>query len=279
MKDILTKFGAVTVALAMSGLPAIAFAEGSDSERIQVTSIEAQTVESRTSADIESTREGQKQTAEVPREQQKQGAEVSREQAKQQLEASSSEQGRPSVKGDREDDDFELEDDSDRAVSSDDLNRKIEMRKRALDREAASSTPNRKDIVENANPVRLAVHSLLASKDLLGGIGSQVSEIAKEMNHSVASTTDAEVKIKSRGFLSRLLFGGDKTSAEMIASEAAQNQTRIDSLTALLGQADVAADVQATLTAQITALKDAQERLKTLADREKSAWGLFSWRF
>jgi len=268
MKDTFTKFGAVAVALAMSGLPAVAFAEGAENDSVQVTSVEAQTVEGRTGADVETTREGQKQSAEVLR-----------EQAKQQIEASSSTQGRPSVKGDREDDDFELEDDSDRAVSFDDLNRKIEVRKRTLDREAASSTPNRKDIVRNANPVRLAVHSLLASKDLLGGIGQQVSEIAKEMNHSVASTTDAEVKIKSRGFVIRLFFGGDKTSAEMIASEAAQNQTRIDSLTALLGQSNVSVDVQATLTAQITALKDAQARLEALAAKEKSAWGLFSWRF
>lgn len=284
MKNIFTKFGAVAVALAMSGAPAVAFAEntGAGNDAVQVTAVESQTVDNRTSAGVESTREGQQQQGEVSREQQKQSAEVSREAQKQQAEASR-EQEKQQFEASRQDElDLELEDDSDRAVSSDDLVQKIEVRKHQLEQEVASSTPDRKDIVENANPVRLAVHALLASRDLLdtkGGIGAQVSEIAKQVNDSVASTTKAEVKIQSRGFLTRLLFGGDSTSAEVIAQEAAQNQARIDSLNALLAQANVSADVQATLNAQITALKDAQARLQALADREQKAWGLFSWRF
>jgi len=230
----------------------------------------------------EQAREGQKQAAEVSREAQKQAAEVSREQQKQQLEASSSDQGRPSIQGGNLEEqgiDLELENDQEQATSNDDLNQKIEVRRHQLEQEVASSSPDHQKIVENANEVRLAVHSLLASKDLIGGIGGQVSDIAKEVNNSVASTTNAEAKIQSRGFLTRLLFGGDSTSAEVIAQEAAQNQARIDKLMALLGQANVPADVQATLTAQITALKDAQARLQDLAQREQKAWGLFSWRF
>ena len=159
------------------------------------------------------------------------------------------------------------------------MKQKIELRKQELDDEEASSTPKTRDIMKNANPVRLAVHSLLASKDLLGGIGPQVSEIAKRMNDSVATTTEVEAKVKSRGFLARIFFGGDSTSADIIAKEATQNQARIDSLTTLLNQANVSADVQATLKAQITALQTAQTRLKALAEREKKACGLFSWRF
>ena len=47
---------------------------------------------------------------------------------------------------------------------------------------AATSSPADQAIASSTNPVRLAVHSLLASKDLLGGIGQQVSTIAKQMN-------------------------------------------------------------------------------------------------
>ena len=191
-------------------------------------------------------------------------------------------EGRAEVRMNDDDDTWEidLEDDEDSAFSLDDLKQKIEKRKLELDDEEASTTPSsRRDAIKNANPVRLAVHSLLASKDLLGGIGQQVSVIAREMNDSVASTTAAEAKAQSRGLLSRLFFGGDRTSAEVIAGVAEKNQQRIDTLTALLADANVSAEVTVVLEAQIAALKDAQARLKELADREKSAWGLFSWRF
>lgn len=187
-----------------------------------------------------------------------------------------------------ESEDMEIEDrgrihldleDEDAAFSFDDLKQKIEKRKHELEQEVASSSPEHKNIVENANEVRLAVHSLLSSKELLGGIGQQVSEVAKQMNDSVATTTDVEAKIQSRSFLTRLFFGGDKTSAEVIAQEAAQNQKRIAVLTELLGQATISADMQAVLKEQISALQVAQTHLQDLADKEKSAWGLFSWRF
>lgn len=191
-------------------------------------------------------------------------------------------EGRVEVRMNDDDDTWEidLEDDEDSAFSLDDLKQKIETRKHELDDEEASTTPDsRRDAIKNANPVRLAVHSLLASKDLLGGIGQQVSVIAREMNDSVASTTAAEAKAESRGFLTRLFFGGDRTAADVIAKEVAENNQRIADLEALLGEVGVAADVQATLSAQIDALKDAQMRLEALAQREQKLWGLFSWRF
>ena len=272
MKKNIYTVGTVALALVMSGLPALALAEsnGGEGQGDGVAAVQTQRVQ-------ESTRE-----------QQKQNTEIAREEQKQQLEASSSvgqaNSTRQSIKGGDEEQEgtaiaLELEDDSVTATSNDDLNQKIEKRKQQLEQEVASSSPEHQTIVANANEVRLAVHALLASKDLIGGIGQQVSEIAKEVDHSVASTTNAEAKIQSRGFLMRLLFGGDTTSAEVIAQEAAQNQARIDSLTALLGQTNISADVQATLRTQITALKDAQTRLQDLAQKEKSAWGLFSWRF
>jgi len=165
------------------------------------------------------------------------------------------------------------------ALSLEQLKQMMEVRKHELDDEEASTTPEDRDIVKNANPMRLAVHTLLASKELLGGIGGQVSEIAKHMNDSIATTTDAEAQIQSRGFLMHLLFGGDSAAANVIKEQVAQNQQRIDDLTKLLGEANVPVDIQATLTAQITALKEAQARLEALAQKEQSKWGLFSWRF
>ncbi|MDP2655301.1 MAG: hypothetical protein Q8P17_01935 [bacterium] len=159
------------------------------------------------------------------------------------------------------------------------LKAKIELREKELDQDEASTTSEEQDIVRNTNPVRLAVHAFLNSRDILGGIGEQVSEIAKEMNDSNATTTRMEIKMHSRGFLTRLFFGGDRNSAEIISRIVIRNQELIEDLTALLDQANISADVRVTLNAQITALENAQTRLMNLATKERSNWGIFSWRF
>lgn len=261
--------GTVTLALLMGGLPAAALAENGVGEVKVDTQVRVQTQLSG-----EATREQQKQTEEVARAEQKGQLEATNS------ENSSDEQGEVGKsENDQDEIDLDLEEEGVLARTSDDLNQKIEERKHELEQEVASTSPEHQAIVADANEVRLAVHSLLASKELLGGIGQQVSEIAKEVDHSVASTTNAEAKIQARGFLLRLLFGGDSTSADVIAQVAAQNQARIENLTTLLSQANISVEVQATLTAQIAALKAAQVRLQDLAQKEKSAWGLFSWRF
>jgi len=279
MKNNFYRAGGVAVALALGILPAAAFAQsqsmssGDDDASIQATSL---VQEEGTSMSVSARAED-----ESTQEQKQQG--VSQKSQTQRFEVSDANE-ESSVDEDQdidEEDDFsfDLEDDEDRAFSSDDLKQRIEIRKQKLDDEEASTTPELRDVMSGANGMRLAVHALLSAQDLIGGIGQQVSEIAKEVDRSVASTTSAEIKIQSRGFFTRFLFGGDSTSAEVIAQEAAQNQSRIDSLTALLAQANISADVQVTLKAQITALQTAQARLQAFAEKEKAAWGLFSWRF
>lgn len=166
------------------------------------------------------------------------------------------------------------------ARSLEHLKQMIQERRAMLDDEAASTTPEVRRLFNGAKSMSVAVHALLASRDLLGGgIGAQVSDIARRVDDSAATTTNAEAKIHSRGFLTKILFGGDKTAAEIISQEVVQNQERIDALTVLLGQANVPTDIQAELTAQIAALQEAQERLESVAQGEKKAWGIFSWRF
>ncbi|MEK7144849.1 MAG: hypothetical protein AAB794_03275 [Patescibacteria group bacterium] len=174
---------------------------------------------------------------------------------------------------------FELERNVTSVFSFDDLKQSMEQRKQELEDELASTTSQTQDILEGANQVRLAVHALLASKDMLGGIGQQVSQIAQQMNDSVATTTNAETKIQSRSFFSNLLFGGDRGAADTISKEVTKGQENITKLTELLNQTNVSTEVQTTLEAQINALRVEQERLQDLAKKEKSRWGIFSWRF
>ncbi|MDE2021946.1 MAG: hypothetical protein KGI71_03490 [Patescibacteria group bacterium] len=174
---------------------------------------------------------------------------------------------------------LELESTTTQAFSAAQLHQMIEMRKQELDQEEASTTPEDQSIVKDANEVRLAVHALLAARPLLGGIGQQVSQIAQQVNESVATTTLVEAKIQSRGFWANLFFGGDSAAANVIKEEVAQNQQHIQELTQLLAQANISADVQTTLKAQIAAMELQQTNLANLAQKEQSQWGLFSWRF
>jgi hypothetical protein len=166
-----------------------------------------------------------------------------------------------------------------RAMSVQDLREKLEVRRAELMREEASTTPRFRAVVKNANDVRLAVHTLLSSRDLLGGgIGSEVSLIAQRMNDAVASTTNAEAQIESRGFFQRVLFGGDRAAAEALRERAVDNRADIERLRTLLANQDISVDVAAELSAQAEVLENAQERLDALANSERRRWGIFSWR-
>ncbi len=259
------KAGAIAVALAMGVLPAVASAqdrggEGQDGVRATVQ------VQGQRPSIVGSSEEGSEADQSSSTEVAQRGGEG---EGAQRGEQEREQEGVP----------FRLEGTTTPALSFGQLQQSIQVRNQELEQELASSTGADKALIANANPVRLAVHALLASKDLVGGIGQQVSAIAQQVNDSVASTTSAEAQIQSRGFFTKLLFGGDTAAAQVITQQTAQNQQRITDLTKLLGQANISADVQTTLQAQITALQAAQTRLQALAQQEQSMWGLFSWRF
>ncbi|HUY62276.1 MAG TPA: hypothetical protein VMV50_00565 [Candidatus Paceibacterota bacterium] len=159
------------------------------------------------------------------------------------------------------------------------LQQSIRTREQQLEQEASSTATSTRGIIKNANQVRLAVHAFLAAKDLLGGIGPEVSQIAQQVNQSLATTTNAEAEIQARGFWTALFFGGDTNAASIISQEVARNQTRIQTLTQLMNQASTTADVKATLQVQITAMQQEQTRLQALASQQQGQWGIFSWRF
>jgi len=290
MNKYLYTAGALTVALAMSGfLTTVASAEETTVDGVQITTETVVPTPEQLRAEfknkMEDVREEERTRrtelasgtdraalSEDEREELKQKAEQIREDAKQQRE-----EVREAFKNRLE---LLREGTTTPARSLEQLKRMIQERREMLDDEEASTTPEVRRLFNGAKSMSVAVHALLASRDLLGGgIGEQVSDIARRVDDSAATTTNAEARIQSRGFLTKLLFGGDKTAANIISQEVAQNQERIDVLTALLSQANVPVDIQTELNAQITALKEAQARLESVAQGEKKAWGIFSWRF
>ncbi len=276
MKKYFYALGASSLALSVGGLPAMpevpamptqaytTGVEGLDSADIQVGNVRIQT-------DEQGGRNVQVGNVQVKTDEQgRANVRVG------DLEVGADEEGNVVTVGDIR---FTLEDTVKTVFSPEGLKRSIEQRKQELEQEVASTTSQVQDVLENVSLMRLAVHALLASKDLLGGIGRQVSQIAQQMNDSVATTTSAEAKIQSRGFLTRLLFGGDSVAADAISQAVTKNQENVQKVAELLDQADISADIQTTLLAQMAALKAEQERLQGLAKKEKSRWGIFSWRF
>ena len=160
------------------------------------------------------------------------------------------------------------------------LQQMIQTRRQELEAAAsstASSTREARALRESIG-MSVAVHALLASKDLLGtNVGTQVSQIAQQMNQSFQTTTEAQLQIAQRGFWTRLFFGGDTKAAGVITEAVAQNQARIAQLTRLLAQASVSAQVKAQLETQLQAMQQEQTRLSALAKQQASAWGVFSW--
>lgn len=175
---------------------------------------------------------------------------------------------------------FTLESSTPPVANLDELKQAISQRKHELDLEAESTATSTRPILEEANTVRLAAHALVASQDLVGSTtGKTISQLAQEVNDSLATTTAVEAQIQSRGFWTGFFWGGDTQAADILKEEVAANQNRIDTLTNLLNEASTTADVKATLTAQIQVMQQEQARLKGLADVQAKAWGLFSWRF
>lgn len=281
MKKYLSAAGSIALAFALSGMPAaLAHAEngGGESEGTAVRVTVGEDVSgASTTMRVQREKEGKLEdqaeatSSESAREASKQQNEQVREQAKQ-----TGEQVREAIKNRIE---LIRESTTTPAFSIGQLRQMIQERRQELDDEEASTTPEFKDVVKNANEVRLAVHTLLASKDLLGGIGPEVSQIAQHVNDSIATTTNAEAQIESRGFWSKLFFGGDTTAANTITNEVQQNQQNIAKIADLLNQASTTADVKATLAEQITAMQAQITRLQSIAASQAKLWGLFSWRF
>ncbi len=273
---------ALAIAFALSGLPvAVAQAERGDADADVQIRVQAESGQSGADATTSvSGRAGQdnESTVDSRGNQDQRGREHRAETASS---SDSQEHDATLQENDGENDDLDLEMESTTTVafSLGELKQMIEVRRHKLDQEEASTSPEHQDIVKDANQVRLAVHVLLASKELLGGIGGDVSQIAQEVGASVGTTTREEAQITSRGFWAKLFFGGDSSAADRIQQEVDRNQANIQKLIDLLNQAGLSADIGATLTAQVAAVQEQQVRLAALAQKERGRWGIFSWRF
>lgn len=167
------------------------------------------------------------------------------------------------------------------AQSGSQLRQMIQNRWQALNNQAASSTFNggQQQMVQNQNQMRLGVYAMLAAQNMLGNLGPQVTNLAKQIDNSVQATVNAEYSIQTRSTLARLFMGGDRGNANAIMQQIAQNQTRIQELSQLINQSGAPSDVKATLQQELQTMTQEQVRLQDVASQQLNMWGIFSWRF
>ncbi|MDV2481509.1 hypothetical protein F8E02_05710 [Methanoculleus sp. Wushi-C6] len=148
---------------------------------------------------------------------------------------------------------------------------------RVQQRIAENATPRGEEGAPDRDRVRSAVHALLAAENRIGGIGADVSAVAREIENSVRATTPAEEQIRTRNHFIRFLLGGDKEAARMIGEEARQNLERTAELRRAIGNCTCDDEARTMLREQIRAIEWEQKRLETLAEEELQNRGLLSW--
>lgn len=149
------------------------------------------------------------------------------------------------------------------------IKERVQQKQQEMEQEMQAMEENVQNVYKNQNQVRTAVHSLLEMKDIMGGIGSEVSQIAQEFNNSVQSTIRAEERIQTRNRIIRFFAGGDEESAEAIEQEINRNRERIQQLVQLKEQCDCEEEIKNMFQEQIQDMEQEQNRLQQLVQGEK----------
>lgn len=153
----------------------------------------------------------------------------------------------------------------------------VQQRQQEMNREMQKLNANEQKMYQNYNQVRMVVHTLLEMENLTGGIGRNISAIAREFNNSIQATMRMENKIQTRSGIAKFFFGGDSEAAKEIESQVNQNRLRIRELSQNMENCQCDEQVRAMLQEQIQNMEQEQTRLQQLAQKEKSNKGLFGW--
>ena len=163
-----------------------------------------------------------------------------------------------------------------KAKSMKEVKKMSEDKKKELDKELEGKGAAEREVLGKQNRVRLAVHTLLAMEGMEGGIGPEVSKIARDFNNSSKKTEASEVKIKEKSPFYRFFTGGEKESAQVILAEVKGNEERIAKLKKLRDKiSPKKKEIRDGVSEQINIIEEEQGRLKNLAESESKAKGLF----
>jgi len=131
--------------------------------------------------------------------------------------------------------------------------------------------------VRNENEVRLAVHTLLAIENFTGGIGPQVSGIARDFNNSASVSLQLEERIMNRDAFSRFFFGGDRDAAIELNNLTIRNQVRIREIQQLMNTTTMDAETRTLMEEQLRIMQQEVARGELVSVQEQQNQGLFGW--
>lgn len=155
----------------------------------------------------------------------------------------------------------------------------IREKENQLSQELEKMERREQNIYKNQNRVRIAVHTLLAMENLTGGIGRNVSAIAREFNNSVKNTTALETKVQERDSITKFFLGGDQKAVDELERTLNKTAERIQDLKQLKATCDCSDEVKAVLQEQIASMEMEQARLTQLVNAEKKNTGILGWLF
>jgi hypothetical protein len=110
-----------------------------------------------------------------------------------------------------------------------------------------------------------------------GGIGPQVSAIAREFNNSAKASQLYEDRITNRDAISKLFFGGDRQAAAELANLTAQNQARISEIENLMNTTTLDPDTLSQMDQQLQVLRQQLAQEQQLIAQAQQDRGLFGW--
>jgi hypothetical protein len=129
---------------------------------------------------------------------------------------------------------------------------------------------------KHRSAVAKAVEELLKVSDRDGGIGQEVKDIAEEQKKAHDDAADSMTRVEKRNAFITFLFGTDFGNLGALRSSLVTSENGIDRL-AQAKERSNDPSVQATLDAEIQALKAENEKALEFIKEEEGKFSLFGW--
>jgi hypothetical protein len=146
-----------------------------------------------------------------------------------------------------------------------------------MENETGNLPPEKQKVWKNQNEVRLAVHTFLALGEMDGGIGKNVSAIARTFNNSIQTRLQAEEQIQARPGWLRFLAGGDEAAADTLFQSLNRSHDQIREMQRLVENCTCDNETRTLLQDQLRVMEEDQERLRALAENETADRGVVGW--
>jgi hypothetical protein len=130
---------------------------------------------------------------------------------------------------------------------------------------------------QHRNEVSAAVQILVrAAEREQGGIGPQVSEMAKKIDDAAATSSQAMVKIESRNMIQTFLFGSDYKNLGELRRQVSATRNDLEQLNRLSETAKYGTST-VEIQEQVSILQQTQAQIENFIKEQEGKFSLFGW--